>query len=326
MTIGLLMNIYKLEDIKELTASGSVVTVGMFDGVHVGHRHILSLLGRVAEEKGLRPVVVTFDRHPRQVLTEGVATHFRITTNEERGRLLSQCGVDTVVELPFTPQLAGMSACEFFEQVLVGQLNARALVLGFDNMFGSRGRNDFDRLPVLAEEKGVTIHVDKAVFYHGSEVSSTRIRKALEQGQTDRAASMLGRGYVMWGTVEKGRQLGRLLGFPTANVSLADPTKVWPADGVYAVWVTLSDGTAGLKGMANFGAQPTFGLDKPVFEVNIFDFEGDLYDSTLTVEFGPRLRDICRFDNVPTLVEQLRADRESARRLLQRGQAGNTKK
>lgn len=320
------MNIYKLEDIKELTASGSVVTVGMFDGVHVGHHHILSLLGRVAEEKGLRPVVVTFDRHPRQVLTEGVATHFRITTNEERGRLLSQCGVDTVVELSFTPQLAGMSACEFFEQVLVGQLNARALVLGFDNMFGSRGRNDFDRLPALAEEKGVTIHVDKAVFYHGSEVSSTRIRKALEQGQTDRAASMLGRGYVMWGTVEKGRQLGRLLGFPTANVSLADPTKVWPADGVYAVWVTLSDGTAGLKGMANFGAQPTFGLDKPVFEVNIFDFEGDLYDSTLTVEFGPRLRDICRFDNVPTLVEQLRADREAARRLLQRGQAGNTKK
>ena len=320
------MNIYKLEDIKELTASGSVVTVGMFDGVHVGHRHILSLLGRVAEEKGLRPVVVTFDRHPRQVLTEGVATHFRITTNEERGRLLSQCGVDTVVELSFTPQLAGMSACEFFEQVLVGQLNARALVLGFDNMFGSRGRNDFDRLPVVAEEKGVTIHVDKAVFYHGSEVSSTRIRKALEQGQTDRAASMLGRGYVMWGTVEKGRQLGRLLGFPTANVSLAGPTKVWPADGVYAVWVTLSDGTAGLKGMANFGAQPTFGLDKPVFEVNIFDFEGDLYDSTLTVEFGPRLRDICRFDNVPTLVEQLRADREAARRLLQRGQAGNTKK
>ena len=320
------MNIYKLEDIKELTASGSVVTVGMFDGVHVGHRHILSLLGRVAEEKGLRPVVVTFDRHPRQVLTEGVATHFRITTNEERGRLLSQCGVDTVVELPFTPQLAGMSACEFFEQVLVGQLNARALVLGFDNVFGSRGRNDFDCLPALAEEKGVTIHVDKAVFYHGSEVSSTRIRKALEQGQTDRAASMLGRGYVMWGTVEKGRQLGRLLGFPTANVSLADPTKVWPADGVYAVWVTLSDGTAGLKGMANFGAQPTFGLDKPVFEVNIFDFEGDLYDSTLTVEFGPRLRDICRFDNVPTLVEQLRADREAARRLLQRGQAGNTKK
>ena len=320
------MNIYKLEDIKELTASGSVVTVGMFDGVHVGHHHILSLLGRVAEEKGLRPVVVTFDRHPRQVLTEGVATHFRITTNEERGRLLSQCGVDTVVELSFTPQLAGMSACEFFEQVLVGQLNARALVLGFDNMFGSRGRNDFDRLPALAEEKGVTIHVDKAVFYHGSEVSSTRIRKALEQGQTDRAASMLGRGYVMWGTVEKGRQLGRLLGFPTANVSLADPTKVWPADGVYAVWVTLSDGTAGLKGMANFGAQPTFGLDKPVFEVNIFDFEGDLYDSTPTVEFGPRLRDICRFDNVPTLVEQLRADREAARRLLQRGQAGNTKK
>ena len=320
------MNIYKLDDYRQLADTGAAVTVGMFDGVHTGHRHILTLLGRVAAEKGLRPVVVTFDRHPRQVLTEGVATHFRITTNEERARLLSQCGVDTVVELPFTPQLAGMSACEFFDEVLVGQLDARALVLGFDNMFGSRGRNDFDRLPALADEKGVALHVDTAVFYHGKEVSSTRIRKALEQGQTDRAAAMLGRGYRMWGTVEKGRQLGRLLGFPTANVSLDDRSKVWPADGVYAVWVTLADGTAGLKGMANFGGQPTFGLDKPVFEVNIFDFEGDLYDTTLTVEFGPRLRDICRFDNVPTLVTQLRSDREAAKRMLTQGQGRGVKK
>jgi len=310
------MNIYKLEDIKQLTAGGSAVTVGMFDGVHVGHQHILSLLRQVAQEKGLSPVVVTFDRHPRQVLTQDVPTHFRITTNEERAALLAQGGVETVVELEFTPGLAGMSACEFLEQVLVDRLSAKALVLGFDNMFGSRGRNDFDRLPVVAEERGVALCVDRAVFYRGEEVSSTRIRKALQQGQTDRAAAMLGRGYRMWGTVEKGRQLGRLLGFPTANVALDEEVKVWPADGVYAVRVLLADGSAPLMGMANFGAQPTFGLEKPVFEVNIFDFEGDLYGSTLTVEFGPRLRDICRFDSVPTLVEQLRADREAARRLL----------
>ena len=210
-----------------------------------------------------------------------------------------------------------MSACEFFRQILVEQLNAKALVLGFDNMFGSRSRNDFDQLPAMARDLGVALHVDTAVCYGGKEVSSTRIRKALQLGQTDRAAAMLGRPYRMWGTVERGRQLGRTLGFPTANVSLADTSKVWPADGVYAVRVTLENGTSGLAGMANFGAQPTFGLDKPVFEVNIFDFDGDLYDTTLTVEFGPRLRDICRFDSVEMLVAQLNADRDSARRLLQ---------
>ena len=191
------------------------------------------------------------------------------------------------------------------------------VVLGFDNMFGSRSHNDFDLLPEVAKELGVSLQVDTAVYYGGKEVSSTRIRKALQLGQTDRAAAMLGRGYRMWGTVERGRQLGRTLGFPTANVSLADTSKVWPADGVYAVRVMLEDGTSGLTGMANFGAQPTFGLDKPVFEVNIFDFDGDLYDTTLTVEFGPRLRDICRFDSVELLVAQLNADRDAARRLLQ---------
>ena len=311
------MTIYKLSDISDLSFRGTSVTVGMFDGVHIGHRHILSLLADVAAREGLKPVAVTFDRHPRQVLATDVPTHFRVTTNDERSELLSACGVDAVVEVEFTPALAHMSACEFFRQVLVEKLGAKALVLGFDNMFGSRSRNDFDQLPNVAKELGVSLHVDTAVCYGGKEVSSTRIRKALQMGQTDRAAAMLGRGYRMWGTVERGRQLGRTLGFPTANVSLADTSKVWPADGVYAVRVTLEDGTSGLAGMANFGAQPTFGLDKPVFEVNIFDFDGDLYDTTLTVEFGPRLRDICRFDSVDLLVEQLNADRDSARQLLQ---------
>ena len=310
------MNIYKLSDINHLAIGDTAVTVGMFDGVHIGHRHILALLGDVAARRGLAPVVITFDRHPRQVLSLDVPTHFRITTNDERYRLLAECGVAVVIEVQFTPQLAALSACSFFQQILVEKLHAKALVLGFDNMFGSRSHNDFDRLPLVAEQHGVSLYNDSAVFYYDSEVSSTRIRKALQQGQTDRAAAMLGRPYRMWGTVEKGRQLGRKLGFPTANVSLADTSKVWPADGVYAVWVTLPDGTSGFKGMANFGAQPTFGLDKPVFEVNIFDFDGDLYGSNLTVEFGPRLRDICRFDSIPTLVEQLNADRSAARQLL----------
>ena len=127
---------------------------------------------------------------------------------------------------------------------------------------------------------------------------------------------MLGRFYRLWGSVERGRQVGRKIGFPTANVSLNDPTKVLPAEGVYAVRVTLSDGTSGLMGMANIGGQPTFGLEKPVFEVNIFDFDSDIYDTTLTVDFVSRLRSIVRFDSVDALIGQLKTDRDAARRLL----------
>ena len=310
------MNIYKLDNINELVSHGTAVTVGMFDGVHIGHRHILSMLSRMASESGVSPVVVTFDRHPRQVLTNDVSTRFRITTNEERYALLEQCGVAYVVEVHFTPQLASMSACEFFSQILVQQLHVKALVLGYDNVFGSRSHNDFDQLPDLAAQMGVKVFVDTAVSLNDIDVSSTQVRNALHRGDVATASAMLGRFYRLWGSVERGRQVGRKIGFPTANVSLNDPTKVLPAEGVYAVRVTLSDGTSGLMGMANIGGQPTFGLEKPVFEVNIFDFDSDIYDTTLTVDFVSRLRSIVRFDSVDALIGQLKTDRDAARQLL----------
>ena len=310
------MNIYKLSDISDLSFSGTSVTVGMFDGVHIGHRHILSLLADVAAREGLKPVAVTFDRHPRQVLATDVPTHFRVTTNDERSELLSACGVDAVVEVEFTPALAHMSACEFFSQILVQQLHVKALVLGYDNVFGSRSHNDFDQLPDLAAQMGVKVFVDTAVSLNDIDVSSTQVRNALHRGDVATASAMLGRFYRLWGSVERGRQVGRKIGFPTANVSLNDPTKVLPAEGVYAVRVTLSDGTSGLMGMANIGGQPTFGLEKPVFEVNIFDFDSDIYDTTLTVDFVSRLRSIVRFDSVDALIGQLKTDRDAARQLL----------
>ena len=155
MTFVYGMIVYKLSDISELSACGTAVTVGMFDGVHIGHRHILSLLAAVAAREGVKPVAVTFDRHPRQVLATDVPTHLRVTTNDERSALLALCGVEAVVEVEFTPELAHMSACEFFRQVLVERLGAKALVLGFDNMFGSSSHNDFDLLPEVAKELGV---------------------------------------------------------------------------------------------------------------------------------------------------------------------------
>ena len=305
------MNIYKLEDIRELPY-GTAVTVGMFDGVHVGHRHILEMLYRVSAEQCLRPVVVTFDCHPRQVLNAEKAASFRVNTNQERYRLLAECGVEEVVEIHFSETTARLSACEFFEQVLLRQLHCKALVLGYDNMFGNRQRNDFDILPSLAESHGVKVCVDTPLRIDGVEVSSTKVRKALQAGDVRHASLLLGYYYRLWGTVVKGRQVGRTLGFPTANVCLDDSTKVVPAAGVYAVRVWLPTETGHRLGMANFGGQPTFGLEKTVFEVNIFDYDGDLYDKILTVEFVDRIRDVVKFEGVQQLVCQLNADRQAA--------------
>ncbi len=318
------MNIYKLEDISELPFD-TAVTVGMFDGVHVGHRHILKMLERVSAEQGLQAVVVTFDCHPRQVLNAESAASFRVNTNEERYRLLEECGVEEVVEVHFSRETAQLSACEFFERVLLRRLRCKALVLGYDNMFGNRQRNDFDRLPALAESRGVSVTVDTPLRVDGVEVSSTQVRKALQRGDVRHAATLLGYHYRLWGTVVKGRQVGRTLGFPTANVCLDDSTKVVPAPGVYAVRVLgIENSKLGvescrplechrrLAGMANFGAQPTFGLEKTVFEVNIFDFDGNLYGDVLTVEFVDRIRDVCRFEGVEHLVRQLEEDRRTA--------------
>lgn len=310
------MNLYKLEDINELPYA-TAVTVGMFDGVHVGHRHILSMLDRVSAEEGLRPVVVTFDCHPRQVLNAESAASFRVNTNEERYRLLEGCGVKEVVEIHFSKETAELSACEFFEQVLLHRLNCKALVLGYDNMFGNRRRDDFGQLPALAERCGVRVCVDTPLKVEGVEVSSTQVRKALQRGDVLHATTLLGYPYRLWGTVVKGRQVGRTLGFPTANVCLDDSTKVVPAAGVYAVRVWGTEGDVQTKwGMANFGAQPTFGLEKTVFEVNIFDYDGDLYGSVLTVEFVDRIRDVCRFEGVEQLVKQLEDDRRTAIEIL----------
>ncbi len=314
------MNIYKIDTISEL-GHNTAVTVGMFDGVHIGHQHILTLLRQESERLQLTPVVVTFDQHPRQVLGGGVGgvaidQFYRVTTNEERYALLEQFGIHDVLELHFTQDVAALSACQFFEQILLQQLHAKALVLGYDNMFGSKQHNDFDQLPALARQRGVSVTVDTAVQVRDIEVSSTQVRKALKRGDVELASAFLGYDYRLWGLVVKGRQVGRQLGFPTANVCLDDTTKVMPADGVYAVRVELEHGQQPLIGMANLGAQPTFGLEKPVFEVNIFDFNGDLYGTTLQVEFVSRLRDVKRFDGIPALVSQLNADRDDARRAL----------
>lgn len=303
------MNIYNIEDISALVRP-SIVTVGMFDGVHVGHAHLLELLLRQAAALQLEPWVVTFDRHPRLVLHGDVEAMGLLSTPEERMARLEKCGVHRMALVHFTPALAALSACQFVQQFLLRQLNMKALVLGYDNMFGNKQHNDFERLPALAQEEGFAIFHDTAVYVEGVEVSSTKVRRALQDGDMQLAQRLLGAYYSVRGRVVHGRGVGRRLGYPTANIVAEDRQKALPAEGVYAVHV--SDGNKQWRGMASLGSRPTFGLDSATLEVHLFNCHEALYGTVLRVEFVKRLRGIIRFEDEEALAAQLAKDKGNA--------------
>ncbi|MBP5547267.1 MAG: riboflavin biosynthesis protein RibF [Bacteroidales bacterium] len=285
----------------------SLVTVGMFDGVHAGHRHLLRRMIELSLQYGLTPYVVTFSRHPRQVLDMEYIPRM-LSTTAERIEKIAQCGVENIILLDFDKNTASMSACEFASGVLCEKLNMKGLLLGYDNMFGNRARNDFGHLQELAEEKGFQIFTDDAVCIGDVEVSSTKIRHCLENGDMAVAAKMLGANYSVDGVVVHGRHVGTTLGFPTANVMVEDSDKILPKPGVYALMVHFDSDT--YPAMANLGSQPTFRQNNPVLEVHLLGFNGDLYGKGMRVEFVTRLRDIEAFDTPQMLVEQLKRDRE----------------
>ncbi|MBP5189313.1 MAG: riboflavin biosynthesis protein RibF [Bacteroidales bacterium] len=302
------MNVFNIDNINAL-GDKTVVTVGMFDGLHLGHRHLLARLLSTAVEEGLLPVVVTFDTHPRQVLDPAMTMPL-LSTRSERLSLLEGCGVTNVAMVHFDVNTASLSACAFARRFLCERLNMSMLLLGYDNMFGSRANNDFDRLPELAAEKGFAIRRDEAVLLDGIEVSSTKIRKALQEGNLVRANAMLGAPYGVCGTVVHGRHVGTSLGFPTANIRLDENAKILPADGVYALRVMV-DGSA-YAAMANLGNQPTFNQQHKELEVHLIGFDGNLYGRELRVEFIGRIRDIRAFGSPDELVAQLRRDKQEA--------------
>lgn len=304
------MDIVNIENISALEQK-TMVTVGMFDGVHMGHRHLLAALLEGAATMGLHPVVVTFDKHPRLVVrnTRGDDKPVGLlTTLEERMAALASCGVPTVVMVHFTEALASLTACQFTRQYLLRQLNMRHLLLGYDNAFGRHKGNDFERLPELAAEEGFGIGHDTAVTMDGTEVSSTQIRLALAAGNLPLANRMMGAPYSLHGTVVHGRHVGHSLGYPTANIVVDDPHKMLPAAGVYALKTNI-EGHSYLA-MANLGPQPTFHLERPTLEAHIIGFDGDLYGQPLTVQFLGRQREVRPFDTPEALAAQLEADKQ----------------
>lgn len=298
-----------------VTRNSRIVSVGGFDGVHLGHQTIIDRMVSMSRKSNLDVLVATFDPHPRFVL-HGEQEE-RLTSLEERRKLLSDCGVDDFVSLVFDREMAAMEAEAFVETILLKALGAKVVMVGHDHRFG-RGRcGDVNLLRKMGAEHSFDVIEMPACQHEGQVVSSSRIRSLVAKGWISDAAGLLGRHYSLAGQVIKGAGRGRTIGIPTANLKPADPLKLVPAVGVYAVRTFIAGSDQMLPGMMNIGRRPTFEGDGIHLEVNIIDWSGDLYGSEVRVEFVERIRDEQKFDGVEALLRQLNRDRERCRALLQ---------
>jgi riboflavin kinase/FMN adenylyltransferase len=291
----------------------SAISIGVFDGVHLGHRHLLGELMASAKARGYLSGVVTFDRHPHEVLAPHKEMRY-LTTLEDKLHLLGETGLDFVVALPFTRQLAQMTARDFVRS-LVERLRMRELWTGPDFALGRDREGNRSYLTDLGEELGFQLHRLEPVEHLGRVISSSTIRDLMREGNVREAASLLGRFPYLSGKVIPGARRGQRLGFPTANLEL-DKGLILPANGVYAVRAHWD--SANHAGVANIGRRPTFEQNaERILEAHILDFSGDLYGKELRVEFFERLRPEMRFDSGEALIAQMRSDADRARSVIE---------
>jgi riboflavin kinase/FMN adenylyltransferase len=291
----------------------AAVTIGNFDGVHRGHQAMLARVIAVARDRGLTASVLTFEPHPREFFTPAAAPT-RLTSLREKLELLAAHGVDHVHVQRFSRAFAALAPEAFVERTLVGQLAARWVLVGEDFRYGAKRTGDFASLAAEAGRHGFELEAMPTVTNGGTRVSSSAVRDALARGDLKRAAELLGRAYSISGRVVHGAKLGRALGFATANVQLKHNRP--PLGGIFAVRVA-GVGAAPRDGVASLGVRPTVHADgRPVLEVHLFDFDGDLYGAHLTVEFLAKIRDEERYADLDTLKAQIARDCDAARALL----------
>ena len=290
----------------------AVVTSGTFDGVHLGHQTILKRLNEVARaHPDGQSVVMTYWPHPRTVVSNDSQDLRLLSTLEEKIELLQQAGVDHLVVIPFTRAFSQLTSGEFIQQVLIDGLGTKKLVIGYDHRFGRDRQGGFDYIQAHQAEYGFEVEEIPRQDIEAIGISSSKIRTALNEGNIDAATRFLGRPYSLTGTIVKGRQLGRAIGFPTANLQVDDAIKLIPANGVYAVDVIQSGETYG--GMLNIGFRPTVAGEHQTIETFIFDFSKDIYGEHMTLQFRAFLRPEQKFTGLPALMEQLQKDEQNAR-------------
>lgn len=296
--------------------AGAVVTVGTFDGVHLGHRQVLEEIVGRARASSRRSVLVTFDPHPLRVVRPDDAPPL-LTTISEKKPLLAASGLDYTYLLPFTATLQAYSAHRFVTEVLLERVGMRELVMGYDHGFGRGREGSVDTMRELGARLGFRVDVVDAVVVDGDPVSSTRIREALGAGDVVTAARLLGRPYSLQGRVVHGTHRGRDLGFPTANLQIESAEKMLPLEGIYAVFGEVQ-GTR-VPGLLHLGPRPTFAGTPPSVEVHLLDWSGDLYGSNLRVDLCARLRGVVAYETPEALVAQMHRDAAEGWEILRRG-------
>lgn len=300
-------------DARPKTPGPTVVTIGVFDGVHRGHAMLFGTVLVRAKARGAAPVIVTFDPHPMEVIAPDRAPCV-LTTLSQRLELFEEQGFAVAVVLTFDEELASHTPEEFVRATLVDELQVAGVIVGTDFRFGHGRAGDVSTLAELGTRFGFEAEAIGLLADGGNRISSSDIRRLVSEGRVDDAAALLGRAYRLAGVVVRGDARGRKLGFPTANLG-PHPRSCLPGNGVYAGW-WVREGTR-LPGVINVGVRPTFGpSDRPLTEIHVLDFEGDLYGAEGEVEFTHYLRPEQRFEGVDALVEQVRRDADEARRLL----------
>jgi riboflavin kinase/FMN adenylyltransferase len=288
-----------------------VVTIGTFDGVHLGHQKILSRIRKIADEINGETILLTFWPHPRLVLYPQEHNIRLLTSFEEKCEMLEQFGIDHLISIPFTKEFSKMRSHDFIHEILIKKLNTRKLVIGYDHRFGRGREGGFEHLKSNQDKYGFDLEEISRQDIEDVGISSTKIRKALETGDIKTANSFLGREYLIEGTIIKGQQIGRSMGFPTANISIPNEYKLIPMDGAYIVDVEL-DGKM-WNGMLNIGNRPTVSGETKTVEVHLFDFEDNLYGKHLKVYFKEFLRPEKKFGNLEELKAQLEKDKFTAK-------------
>ncbi len=291
----------------------TAVALGMFDGVHIGHRRLINRCTTVAQKEGCYPAVFTFKNHPLAVLKPESMPKL-LNSFEEKTHTLSQLGVELLLAKNFDESFAQMDAKEYIQQ-LVKQLHIKHLILGYDHRFGAGGRGDADLLKSLQAEYGFSIHVVNPVCINDVAVSSTAVRKAVAEADFAAAQLLLGKAYSLTGTVVHGRRVGRTLGFPTANLDFP-VDKQLPPNGVYAVWASLPGRLERHPAVLNQGMRPTFHRENSAIEVHLLGYDRDLYGQVLTIEYSAFLRPEKVFASSAELKVQVMQDKQNAQRIL----------